>query len=92
MVAKVAERLAVSKKEAQKFEWKDLISGSSMSWRLGNNIRLRYQTGLQLRRSEHINRVWEKIKQNIETSANVSLGPYEPKQHKPLFEEECLLF
>jgi hypothetical protein len=63
-----------------------------MSWRLGNSIRLRYQTGLQLRRSEDINRVWENIKQNIKTSANESLDLYELKHHKPRFEEECLSF
>jgi len=28
MVAKVTERLAVNEKAAQKFEWRDLISGS----------------------------------------------------------------
>ena len=36
--------------------WEDLISGSSVSWRLGNGIRLRSQTGLQLWRTYMIAR------------------------------------
>jgi len=46
-----------------------------MSWRLGNSIRLRLQTGLQLwSDDEEINRAWENIKENIKTSAKESLG------------------
>jgi hypothetical protein len=37
-----------------------------------------------------INRAWENSKVNIKTSAKESLGLYELKQHKPLFEEACL--
>jgi len=44
--------------------------------------------------SEDINtcRTWEKIKENIKTSAKESLGLYELKQHKPWFDEECVHF
>jgi hypothetical protein len=69
-----------------------------MSWRLGNSSRLRFQTGLQLWRTdsrsdiEDINRVWENIKENIKTSAKESLGLHELKQHKIWFDEECLGF
>ena len=69
-----------------------------MSWRLVNSIRLRFQTGLQLGRTdsrsviEDINRVWENIEENIKTSAKESLGLQELKQHKPCFGEECLGF
>jgi len=38
--------------------------------------------------SEDINKAWENIKENIETSAKESPGLYELKQHKPWFEEE----
>jgi len=41
---------------------------------------------------EEINRAWEKIKENIETSANYSRGVLELKQHQPWFDEECLGF
>jgi len=44
-----------------------------MKWRLGNSIRLRLQTGLQLwgtsSDGEDINRAWGNIKENIKTSA-----------------------
>ena len=39
-----------------------------------------------------INRAWENIKENIETSAKESLGLHELTQHKPWFDEECLHF
>jgi len=40
VVAKVRERLAVINKHHRSLMWKYLISGSNMSWRLGNSIRL----------------------------------------------------
>jgi hypothetical protein len=39
---------------------------------------------------EGINRTWENIKYNIQTSANESLVLHELKQYKPWFDEECL--
>ena len=33
-------------KQLKTLMWRDLVSGSEMSWRLGNSIRLRTQTGL----------------------------------------------
>ena len=39
---------------------------------------------------EDVNRTWENIKENIQTSAKESLGLHEFKQNKPWFEEECL--
>jgi len=42
--------------------------------------------------SEDINRAWEKVKENIETSAEESLGLYELKKLKPWFDEERLRF
>ena len=41
---------------------------------------------------EDTNRDWESIKGNIKTSAKVSLGLHELKQHNPWFDEECLHF
>jgi hypothetical protein len=34
-----------------------------------------------------INTIWETIRENIKTSAKESLGYYEPKQHKPWFDD-----
>ena len=41
---------------------------------------------------EDVNRTWENIKENIQTSAKESLGPQELKQHKSRFDEEYLGF
>jgi hypothetical protein len=41
---------------------------------------------------EDINRAWENIKEIITTSAKENLIPYELKQHKLWFDEECLSF
>jgi len=45
-----------------------------------------------LNNDEDINRTWENIKENIQTSAKESLGLHELKQNKPWFDEECLGF
>ena len=47
MVAKIRERLAVINKQHRSLMWKDLISGSSLRWRLGKSIRSRSQTGFK---------------------------------------------
>jgi hypothetical protein len=36
-----------------------------------------------------INTIWETIREDIKISAKESLGYYEPKQHKPWFDEGC---
>jgi hypothetical protein len=41
---------------------------------------------------EDINRDWKNIKENIKTSAKVSLGLYVLKLHKPWFDKEYLRF
>jgi len=51
VIAEVNERLAVSKQAAQKFDVERFNRRKLMSWRLGNGIRLRSQTGLQLART-----------------------------------------
>jgi hypothetical protein len=61
-----------------------------MSWRLGKSIRLedlkQFCILEKLNDSEDINRVWENIQENFKNSVKESLGPYELKQHKPLFD------
>jgi hypothetical protein len=41
---------------------------------------------------EDVNRAWENIKENIQTSVKESLGLHELKQHKPWFDKECVGF
>ena len=83
MVAKVRERLAVSKQVAQKFD------GERFNLRKLNELEVwkQYQTVItnrfaaleNLSDGEHRNRTWENIKENIKTSARESLGLYELK-------------
>jgi hypothetical protein len=92
VVAKVSERLAVSKRAAEKidterFNVKKLNKG---------NIKERYQVTIRnkfaaLENSEdsgYINRAWDNIRENIKTSAEESLGYCESKHRKPWFDEE----
>jgi len=87
VVAKVRERLAVSKREAQKFY------GESFNLRKLNELGVSKQYQIEIMKrlaaleklsdSEDINSVWENIKDNIKTSAKEGLGLHELKQHKP---------
>ena len=59
--------------------WKHLISN-------------RFASFEKLSDKKDVNRAWENVKENIKTSAKESLGLHELKQHKPWFDDECLLF
>ena len=41
---------------------------------------------------EDVNRIWENIKENVQTSAEESLGLHDLKQNKAWFDEVCLVF
>ena len=56
MVAKVRERPAASKQEAQKYDVERFNPERLSEVRLGNSIGLRFQTGLQLWRTKVIAR------------------------------------
>jgi hypothetical protein len=94
VVAKVRERLAVRKQEAQKFD------GERFNLRKLNDLEVRKQYQIEitdrfaaldnLSDDEDINRSWESIKENFNTSAKESLGLHEMKQHKQGFDEDCL--
>ena len=96
VVAKVRERLAVSKQAAQRFD------GERFNLRKLNEqeVRIQYQIEItnrfaaleNLRDDEDINRALENIKKNIKTSAKERLGLQEVKQHKPWFDDELLGF
>ena len=93
VIAKVREKLAVA---AQRFD------------RLRFNLRKlnepegreQYQIEItntfaaleNLNDDEDVNRTWENIIENIQTSAKESLGLDEFKPNKPWFDEECLGF
>ena len=73
MVAKVRERLAVSKQSAQKFDWE------SFNLRKLNELLVRKQCQIEIMKmlaalenlsdSDEISRAWVNIKENIKTSA-----------------------
>jgi hypothetical protein len=85
VVAKVGERLAVSKQAAQNFD------GERFNLRKLNELEVkkryqientnRFATLGNLRDDKDINRGWQNIKDNIKTSAKKSLGLQELKNH-----------
>jgi len=90
VVAKVGERLAVNKEEAQEFD------GEIFNLRKLSELEVRKQYRVEIKKrdaalenlndGEDINRAWENFKDNIKTSAKESLGLYELKQHKQWFD------
>ena len=96
MVAKVTERLAVSKHAAQK------LDGERFNLRKLKDLKVKEQYQIEstnrfaalgnISDGGALNRAWENIKENIKTSAKESLGLHELKQHTPWFDEECLHF
>jgi len=96
VVAKVRDKLAVSKQAEQKFD------GERFNFKKINDLEVRKQYHIEitngfaalenLRDGEDINRAWENIKENIKASAKESLGLHELKQHKPWCDDECLSF
>jgi len=55
-------------------------------------IKNRFAALENLNDDEDVNRTWENIKEDIQSSAKESLGLDEFKQNKPWFDEECLGF
>ena len=96
VVAKVEERLAVSKQAAQKFD------GERFNLRKLNDLQVRkqYQIGItnrftaleNLRDEEDINMAWENIKENIKISVKRNLGLHDLNQRKQWLDKACLGF
>jgi hypothetical protein len=93
VVAKVRERLAVSKRAAQKidterFNVKKLKEGD-VKEQYQVTIRNKFAALENLEDSWDVNRTWDNIRENINISAQDSLGYCEPKHRKPWFDEGC---
>jgi len=96
VVAKVRERLAVSKKATQNFD------GERFNLRKLNELEVgilyqieitnRFAALKNLSDVKDVSTAWENVKENIETSAKGRLGMHELKKYKPWFDEECLGF
>ena len=93
VIAKFRERLAVGKQTEQRLD-RHRFNLSELN---ELEVRKQYQIEItsrlaaleNLNEDEDVNRIWENIKHNIQTSAKESLGMHEWKQHKPWFDEEC---
>ena len=83
--------MAVNKQAAQNLDLErfNIRKLSELEVRKHNRL-YRFAALRSLNNSENLKRAWEKIKENIETSAKGSLGLYELNQHKSWFGEECL--
>jgi hypothetical protein len=96
VIAKVKERLAVSKQAAKKFDVErfNLKKISELEFRKQYQIKNsnRFAALENLNVSEGINMAWENIKESIKMPVKESLGLYERKQHKPWFDQECSQF
>jgi len=94
VIAKVRERLAVGKQAAQRSDRQRFNLRKLNEWEFRKQhqieITKRFAALENLNNDEDINRTWENIKENIQTSAKDNLGLHELKQHKPWFDEECL--
>jgi len=96
VISKVRKRLAVGKQAAQRFDRQRFnlrkFNESEVRKKCQIEITNRFAALENLNDDEDVNRTWENIKENIQTSAKESLGLHELKQNKPWFDEECLGF
>ncbi|PNF29495.1 hypothetical protein B7P43_G04553 [Cryptotermes secundus] len=88
VVAKVRERLAVSKQTThrvhmERFNFKKLNEVE------GKESRSRFTALENFDTEVDVNTAWEAIRDNIKISDKESLGYYELKKHKPWFDEGC---
>ena len=94
VIVKVRERLAVGKQAAQRFDRQRFnlrkLNEPEVREQYQIEITNRFAALESLNDDEDVNRIWENIKENIQTSAKESLGLHELKQNKSWFDEECL--
>jgi hypothetical protein len=93
VVAKVRERLVVSKLTTQTFDMEqfNLKKFNKIEDREQYLVEIsnRFAALENVNDDVDINRAWETIRENIKISAKASLGYYELKNHKPRFDEGC---
>ena len=92
VTAKVRERLAVGKQVTQRFDRQRFnlrkLNEPEVREQYQIEITNRFAALENLNNDEDVNRTWENIKENIQTSAKESLGLHEFKQNKLWFDEE----
>jgi glycine betaine/choline ABC-type transport system substrate-binding protein len=93
VIAKVRDRLALSKRAAQKTDTERFnvkkLNERDVKEQYPVTIRNKSAALENLEDSGDINRAWDNIRENIKTSAQESPGYCESKHHKPWFDEEC---
>jgi len=96
MIAKIRERLAVGKQAAQRFDRQRFnlrkLKEPEVREQYQIEITNRFAALENANDDEDVHRAWENIKENMQTSAEESLGLHELNQNKPWFDEECLGF
>jgi len=96
VIAKVRERLPVGKQAAQRFDRQRFnlkkLNEPEVREQYQIEITNRFAALENVNDYEDVNRTWENIKDNIQTSAEESLSVHELKQNKPWYDEECLVF
>jgi hypothetical protein len=88
VVAKIRERLAVSKQTTQR------VHMERFNLKKLNEVECKQQYRVEISNRfaamENLdNRAWETIRENTKISAKESLGYYELKKHMPWFDERC---
>jgi hypothetical protein len=94
VVAKVRERLAVSKRMVKKMD----VERFNLKQFNEEEVKEKYQVTIKnkfvalenLDNNGDINKAWETIRENIRISAKESIRLCESKSYKPWFDEECL--
>jgi len=90
VISKVRERLAMGKQAAQRFDRQRFnlrkINEPEVREQYQIKITNRFAALENMNDYEDINRIWENIKENIQTSAEESLGLHELKQNKPWYD------
>jgi hypothetical protein len=93
IVAKVRERLAVSKRAVQKIDTERLnvkkLNEGDVKEQYQVTIRNRFAALENLEDRGDINRAWDNIRENIRILAQESLDYCQSKHRKPWFDDEC---
>jgi hypothetical protein len=91
VVAKVRERLAVNKQRSCRFHMERFTSQEEVGGKHKYSVEVsnRFAASEDLDAEVEIISAWEIIRENMEISANESLGYFELRKRKPCFDEGC---
>jgi len=96
VIEKIRERIAVGKKAARRFDRQEFnlrkLNESEVRERYQIKITNSFAALENVNDYEDVNRTWENIKENVQTSAEECLCVHELKQNKPWVDKECLGF